>query len=522
MSRLSKLIPSRRWLFIPPILLGVGVVAWLASEKKELTRTELVETATPMKVIRVRRESIHPRAIGFGTTSPGRRWSAVAEVGGRLVQTHPNLRSGVPVRAGEMLVTIDRADYQLQLRQRKADLQNAVAQLEQSKLNRTADEKSLEIQQDLLKVRVQDVNRVQELRTRNAASESEVDASRAAELQQQQTVQNLVNALSTYPAKIDSAQAAIETAKARVDEAQRNLDRTVIVAPFDGLLTDVSLEPGQYVAPGQMMFEIIDTSWVEVEAQFSLAQIDKILTAGEIASEPILDDSPRSTTMEVASESAPDDLQAYPSVGPSMADEYLQAEPATDSLLDLQADLVVRSGDIRRRFSGRPVRFTSSLDEQTRTLGIVIRVDQPMVDRSNAGPATIAKNRVPTRRGGGLGVDTGRLRVGAYCEVELVGGAAIQAFSVPRTSLNDNAVYIVDTDGRLQRRTVEVVMIIDDRAVIESGLEAGQYVVINPPAVVVEGELIDPIETDGIPTALTATTAQAGAQTTARTGANHD
>src|SRR5210317_520489 len=103
MNSISRFFPSRRWLFIPPLALGIAVVGYLASTKKELTRIDAQETAKPLQVIRVERQSVSAQAIGFGTVKPRRLWAAVAEVGGRVTTAAPNLRSGVAVKQGDLL-----------------------------------------------------------------------------------------------------------------------------------------------------------------------------------------------------------------------------------------------------------------------------------------------------------------------------------------------------------------------------------------------------------------------------------
>jgi membrane fusion protein (multidrug efflux system) len=56
-------------------------------------------------------------------------------------------------------------------------------------------------------------------------------------------------------------------AKARLDEAQRELDHTVIYAPFDGIVTQVdTVQPGMYLAASTAAFGIISTQHLWVEA----------------------------------------------------------------------------------------------------------------------------------------------------------------------------------------------------------------------------------------------------------------
>ena len=95
MSLLSKLAPSRRLLFLPPLAIGIAVVAILASSSRELSRIEPREIAKPLKVKRVKSELVPAQATGYGTAKPRRLWTAVAEVGGRIVETYHNLKNGL-------------------------------------------------------------------------------------------------------------------------------------------------------------------------------------------------------------------------------------------------------------------------------------------------------------------------------------------------------------------------------------------------------------------------------------------
>ena len=113
MSATHRWIPSRRWLFLPPILIGLLGVALLAMSRKELNRVPIEEAAIPLRVMRAMNTEVSPTATGYGTARPLRVWTAVAEVGGRIVDTHTDLRSGVFVKAGEPLLKIDDQDYLL-------------------------------------------------------------------------------------------------------------------------------------------------------------------------------------------------------------------------------------------------------------------------------------------------------------------------------------------------------------------------------------------------------------------------
>ena len=57
-------------------------------------------------------------------------------------------------------------------------------------------------------------------------------------------------------------------AKAKVDEAQRELNDTVVTAPFAGIVTDVpAIAPGKYLAASTTAFFLVDTNHIWVEAE---------------------------------------------------------------------------------------------------------------------------------------------------------------------------------------------------------------------------------------------------------------
>ncbi|MFN3189986.1 MAG: efflux RND transporter periplasmic adaptor subunit [Aureliella sp.] len=447
---------SAKWFFFPPCLLGIGVVAVLASAKKDLPRADVTQSALPIQVARVYRSDAYPKIVGYGTARAVRTWTATAEVGGQIDAIHPELRSGNAVRKGDVLLEIDPVDYQMRAEQRRAELTQAQSQLDQMRLAFEADTASLEIQRRLLSVRKRDVERLESLKSSLASSESERDATIATMLQQAQTVQNLESSLATYPAQIQSAEASVAAAKSRLREAERSVARTAIVAPFDGVLSSVTLEPQQYVAPNQQLFKLVDLSAVEIEAQFSLSQLGRILrrnTEGHTSE----------VTREYRTKTASSDrLLELPS--------RKQSSMHGSNLVEgLNAAVAVRSGDVALKHEAQVVRVSESVDEQTRTLGIVIRVENSgLVDPLFA------------------------LRPGTYCEIILAADVPTEAFVVPRTSLEADSVYVVDADGNLEKRPVHVVFPMRDQVAIDTGLADGELLVLSPPAAARTGDPVTP------------------------------
>ena len=139
-------------------------------------------------------------------------------------------------------------------------------------------------------------------------------------------------------------------------------------------------------------------------------------------------------------------------------------------LAELTATVTVRSGDVAIEFEGRPVRALSTVDEQTRTLGIVVEV--------------VAAGQLNEQR-------TVSLRSGAYCEVILSRETAAFAIVVPRTAVRDDSVYLVNDSDQLERRDVQIRASLGRDLVVE-GLVPGDRLVIQPPPNAAAGLLVRP------------------------------
>jgi RND family efflux transporter MFP subunit len=74
----------------------------------------------------------------------------------------------------------------------------------------------------------------------------------------------------------EAAKADVEAAQAAVENAQLNLDFTTVISPVDGYLTNINTSPGTYVAAGQQLLALVDTSTFWVAAYFKETQINHV------------------------------------------------------------------------------------------------------------------------------------------------------------------------------------------------------------------------------------------------------
>jgi multidrug efflux pump subunit AcrA (membrane-fusion protein) len=152
--------------------------------------------------------------------------------------------------------------------------------------------------------------------------------------------------------------------------------------------------------------------------------------------------------------------------------------------------VTTRSGDLVVQYAGQPVRVRESIDGQTRTLGIVVRVDNHLGEPKHAALASsearAESSTVPVSQPLKM-----PLRPGAYCEVTLIRKLPIKGILVPRTAVDGETVWVVE-QNRLRRRHVRIGFAVGDQAAITGGLADDDLVVAQPLAFLAEGKLVKP------------------------------
>ncbi len=228
------------------------------------------------------------------------------QVNGQVLQV--NVADTQAVRAGEVLVVIDPADAKLGLAQAQADYGRAVRRVQQYMANNQAAGAQIQARDaDLLRAKAQlaaaqsdvdrtalDLKRRQALSASGAVSGEELSTARNAyqtaianldgvKAAGAQDVANKTVAQGQLASSLALTQGSsldenpeVTAAKAAVDVAKLNFSRTVLRAPFDGVVSQRNVQLGQRVAVGASLMSIVPISQVYVNANFKEVQLRKV------------------------------------------------------------------------------------------------------------------------------------------------------------------------------------------------------------------------------------------------------
>jgi membrane fusion protein (multidrug efflux system) len=178
------------------------------------------------------------------------------------------------VAKGDVLFKLDELQFRLALDRAEAEVgttRNDLVALQASYRNMQAQIEQAKADVDFTNT---NLKRQQQLVTSNFTPQANVDASRNTFQGSQQKLASLQHQLAAIAANLNgSPDAPIEdhprykaTVAAR-NEAARQLDHTVVRAPFAGIVTNVpSLQPGQYLAAAATAFNIVSSDHVWVQA----------------------------------------------------------------------------------------------------------------------------------------------------------------------------------------------------------------------------------------------------------------
>lgn len=178
------------------------------------------------------------------------------------------------VAAGQILYRIDPRQFQIALDNAKANLAQtalAIDAMKQDYKHMLSDAAAQQAQVDLDQ---SNYNRENMLVRSGTVSQAVFDQAQYALLNDKSKLESLRQQAATQLARL-GGNAEIETAQhpqylqaqAQVDEAQRELDHTVVKAPFTGTVTSVpSIAPGKYLAASTTSFYLVDTDHLWVNA----------------------------------------------------------------------------------------------------------------------------------------------------------------------------------------------------------------------------------------------------------------
>ncbi len=370
-------------------LAASAVLAGLLVAARAPVETAPFEAVVPLvRVVSVRPEAVRLVVHTHGTVAPRTESTLVPEVAGRVEWLSPALAAGGFFEKGEPLIRLDRRDHEVRLRRAEASLAGLRSQ---AALARRTHERSQVLAADGLLAR--------------------------------QTLDDTENAAAV-------AEAARREAEAALEQARRDLERTVLHAPFEGRVREKHVDVGQFVERGTPVARLYAVDAAEIRLPIRDADVAHL------------------------------DLPLSGASGSTTRPEVI---------------LRATFAGATETWRGRIVRTEGEIDPKTRMVNAVARVDDPYGRRRRDGGPPLAV---------GMFVDAEILGRTVPQAVVLPRAALHEG----------NRVLVVTDTDRLVAQPVTVLRLEHDRVVLADELAPGTRVCVSPVAAFVDDMQVRTVE----------------------------
>ena len=391
------------------IALAIAVVLVIMRPRAE--RQVPVDKGHLVEVFSAKTENVEMVVDTFGTVSPRESLSLVAQVRGQIVAIDPAFKEGSFIQEKTRMIQIDPRTYSLAVERRNVQIKQAEAELkrlEQEVVNLKA---RMKIAGSDVKLAKNEYLRLKKLVDRKVIAQSQLDKTEQAYLASQERRQALENQLALIGPMKEQLIAARDMARVMYQEAELDLERSGIVAPFDGWVLEKAIEVGQHVNVGQPLGKIYNAGELDIEVRIPAR-----------------------------------DLKWFPA-------DMGQETP-------ILVDVVFKNAGNKHIWRGHVARIKAMMDERTRTLPMVIEVDETPDTEQPQNPF--------------------QLRPGMFVTVRIKGKKIQNVFVLPRYLVYPGDVVYTVKDDTLKSNIVKILRGYKDTVIIGDGLSEGALIVKSP------------------------------------------
>ena len=437
---------NKRWVFFIPVILGIIVIVLLKQNSPAPQQNPAQEITKAVRILSLPQLTVTPMAIGYGTVRPVSTWEAIAQVEGIVLEKHPKLAKGSIIEKGSVLFQIDPVDYELHISQIEADILTTQAQVKELDIKLENTQASLAIEKRSLELSKNELKRLKKLLKKSSVSHSDFEAQERSMLAQQQSVLSQSNSLNLIPSQRALLDAQLQQKQSQLKQAQRDLQNTKIIMPFTGRISSNNVEIAQYVRIGNTLTTADALDKVEIEVQIPISYFRGLIYSDKKIN--LLDHSAKGHNLE----------------------------------LGIKAQVVLKEGNLSTVWDARFARMTDTLDPKTRTIGVIVEVDNPYDSVTPGSKPPLIK--------------------GFFVEVHLQGASRANSLIVPRSALHNQQLYLVNDQNRLEIKKIHIELFQPEFAIIKNikqdngnkPISAGDKLIISDLVPAIKGMLLSPQE----------------------------
>jgi multidrug efflux pump subunit AcrA (membrane-fusion protein) len=216
----------------------------------------------------------------YGEIVAGRRMAMHIPVPGRLVHLSPNMRAGATFKKGDLLAAIDDFPYRMALEEAQAQLVEIQAKQQELEAQLQLETLSMKQAQRQLAPARRELTRMQKLFKTKAVANKTLDDARVLVSQRESALQQRQSNIVIINTRLRQQKATEKRQQAVLQKAERALEDSRFVAPYDGHVLSIDAEIGQYLNSTNKLATLVSGGDVEVRFTLSQDQYGTLLASG--------------------------------------------------------------------------------------------------------------------------------------------------------------------------------------------------------------------------------------------------
>ena len=365
-------------ILLPLAILAVGIIVMrvLILSRSVPQKTERINPGALVEVVSVAKQDEQLQIYGTGTVKPEQEVTITIQVDGLIDKVAPGFVAGGFFRKGDLLFAVEAIDYELAVDRAKSALIKAENEIT------IIESKATVARQEWERLKLGD--------------------------------QKEPNPLIVYQPQLEDAKANRAAAVASLKQAELNLQRTKVVAPFNCLVRSEEAGLGKYVRSGNNIAMIASVDAAEIVVPLPL-----------------------------------DDLQ------------WINTPSQGHDQKGSQTTVSLKVGDKDYKWQGEVVRSLGEVDPRSRMARLVVRVNDPYgLDNGDT------ENR--------MNLELGMFVEVLFAGEVLTGVIEIPRTALRENS----SVWVMDNDQKLRVKHVEIARLEKQSALISEGLQNGDMVIL--------------------------------------------
>lgn len=267
------------------LALAFAATFYLVNTKPEVAKKPVFPTVYTVETLIAKQGAHQPEIRVYGEIVAARSVDLRSLVSGQVTSVNPKLKSGGVVDKDEVLLEVDRFNFEGALREAQANAAETEAKIQEANARVELEKSKLSSLRDQLQLASNDLARIEQLRSRGTATEKQVEDRKLILSQREQAVEQSEITLTVESARIEQLRATMLRLNWKIEQSKRDLQNTRLTAPFRATVSASSVEIGKLVNANDVVVSMyqgdsLEARFVLTDERFGRLQADKAGVAG--------------------------------------------------------------------------------------------------------------------------------------------------------------------------------------------------------------------------------------------------